>query len=658
MIHFAELRWLLLLLPLVLLAVLFARVHLQALAWVEARVAPRRRHRLSRHGRGSLAVHLMLLLLCALLLLAALARPQLPRGGEAKVRDGRVLLLLDASASMYAEDAPPILRGQDRESLSRFAAAQQIALLVVDRVPSRFLLATYSGQATVHLPATTDRPQVRRALAAAETHTPYQHSGSSLAGALDLILELVGEGAADLQVVLLGDGELPFEEEYEAPLEALAARGVPVHAVTIGSDDGEGRVIYSMEDVVAGKPPEQRRKLTEFVTRREDRHFRRIAEATGGIFTIAQDAGAVDTLVGALEDHRFDPRRELQGGRELGVGAAETFAATTDGAPQAGVPRDLAHWFLGAFLLCFLAERLWWRRPPDAEEMDGEGFDLSRIGSPRRGRRFVALLPVLLPALLVLGCGTPSQRAHQENELGILQDAVGAGEAARAHFRRSAAFGHRAEIPLFNLARSWTADGEHSEAHRIYQEVLLQAPDLWRAHYGDGVTLFRWGVEEEDPAGCRLEATVELWRAAEERFAATSEGTSDRALGADAEANLRFVRERLRELEELMANPPPECGAAAQSSEGGGEDEQESPPPENGSEASSAERDGSPPPRTSENGDSAPDGTLGGNDLEEIRQALERVEASGQEEGKFHRRTRAEQFSEESWRQPTEEVWW
>ncbi|MDY7093625.1 MAG: vWA domain-containing protein, partial [Acidobacteriota bacterium] len=552
MIYFAEPGWLLLVLPLTLVGWIFARMHLAALAWVETRVAPRRRHRLTRHRRRSLMAHLGLLGLCALLLIVALARPQLPRGGEATVRDGRVLLLLDGSASMYAEDALPMLRGGDEsEVIPRFSAARQIAQLVVDRVPSRFLLATYSGQATVHLPATSDRPQVRRALVAAEVHTVYQNSGSSLSGALDLVLELAGEGPPDLQVVLLGDGELPFDEDYRAPLEALVARGVPVHALTVGSEEGQGRVIYAMEDVVAGKPQDERRTLAEYVTRREDRHFRRIAEATGGVFAVAQGAAAVDLLVEGLEGYRFDPSRALGEAVEIGEGGEEAFRGALEEAleeaPESKVPRDLAYWFVGAFLLLFLAERLWLRRPPAAAEMDREGFDLSRIGSPRSGRGLAVILG-LLPALLLAGCGTPSQRAHQENELGILQDAVGAGDAARAHYRRSAAYGHRPEIPLFNLARSWTADGEHSEAHRLYQEVMLRAPELWEAHYGDGVTLFRWGVEEEDPAGCRLEATVDLWRAAEERFAAAAGGAADQRLGADAEANRRFVQDRLQEL--------------------------------------------------------------------------------------------------------------
>ncbi|MDY7095085.1 MAG: hypothetical protein SX243_19085, partial [Acidobacteriota bacterium] len=167
------------------------------------------------------------------------------------------------------------------------------------------------------------------------------------------------------------------------------------------------------------------------------------------------------------------------------------------------------------------------------------------------------------------------------------------------------------------------------------------------------------------------EATVDLWRAAEERFAAAAGGAADQRLGADAEANRRFVQDRVQELEQLMANPPPECGGGGggsaqeeiSSPEGGSGSGQEPPPPPEdpeqdspaGGASSSSSEPGSEPSADTEAGAG---GSLGSQDLEQIREALERVEASGVEEGKFHRRTRAEQFSEESWRNPTEEIWW
>jgi len=44
--------------------------------------------------------------------------------------------------------------------------------------------------------------------------------------------------------------------------------------------------------------------------------------------------------------------------------------------------------------------------------------------------------------------------------------------------------------------------------------------------------------------------------------------------------------------------------------------------------------------------------------LEQIRQELERIAAQAREAGKYHRRTRAEQFPKAGWENPEAVIWW
>jgi tetratricopeptide (TPR) repeat protein len=614
----------------------FAAAQRRTVAWLDVHAAPRFRGRLSRYRRGNLRAHLALLFLLGAGLVVAAAGPVLPGEATVAAAGGRVVLVLDASASMAAQDpvVPPPEGGADH----RFARAQAIALGLVDELAGyRFALATFSGTATFQLPMTADRALAADAVRWSELHLVYRRSGSDFAAALDAALHLAAAGGPGAQVVLLSDGEAarPEDAGYDEPLAALVESGVPVHAVALGSTEGEGRVVWDFRDVVAGV--EERRELRRFTTRREERHLRRMARRTGGVFTV--DAPAVEALLAA----------ELRRRHELGETGRGTVA-------DARARRDLAPGLLAVFLAVFVLEALFFDRRRPRER---SGFELDRLGAgdrpaaapPRPAARPGRVGPVLgLVALLALataGCGdSPLRRAHRENERGIVLDALGRHDAARTHYQRSIGHGVRAEVPTHNLARSRTLAEDWSTAHELYQQALELEPELAAALYNDGVALWRWGEAERDPRGCQLERTRELWRAALRRFAAA--GEADGALARQAAGNRDHVARALAEVEHLIADPPPECAAP--------------PPPEGDDENPAGGGDGGEDEAGGGGGAGDAGAAAGGGEAppsaEELRQARERIREQRETEGRFFRRTAAEQFPREAWENPDPEVWW
>jgi Ca-activated chloride channel family protein len=153
----------LLLIPLVILALVLARRRriryairypaLDVLAGVVER---------ERRGRWIPAA-LLVLALTALLLGAArpMARVPVPRD------EATVMLVIDVSGSMNADDVEP----------TRMEAAQRAASRFLDRLPARFQvgLVIFSNEAETLVPPTTDREAVRSAM------------GDGLARALDVI---------------------------------------------------------------------------------------------------------------------------------------------------------------------------------------------------------------------------------------------------------------------------------------------------------------------------------------------------------------------------------------------------------------------------------------------------------------------------------------
>ena len=542
MIDFLRPQLLLLALPWVAFWLWFARRQRRSCEWVWANVHERFHARFTLYRRETLARRLALLLALGLLLVVAAAGPGAP--GEVEVRElsSRVVLLLDGSASMLADDVPAAEGNQ-----TRFARGREIALELGGRLEgSRFALVVFSGVAALQLPMTADAATIEEALGAASFHTFYRSSGSSFTAALDSALHFVEPGRADLQAVLLSDGEQPFDEPYDEPLAALAEAGVEVHTVAVGSREGQTRMIFDFRDVVAGK--QEKRVLREFATRREDRHLKRIARATGGRF-VGADGRAAEELAAAIE------RR---------IAGAETVRAEGW--------RDLSGVPLTLFLVGFLLEALVWGRRGKRQVT---GFDIDRLGdgrppaaarpaAPGRSQRSGlarGMLALLLAAgLAALACRDDSPRgsASRENERGIAADALGNSQQARVHYDRSRAFGVEAEIPAYNLARSVTLQEDWSEAHDLYQNALELAPRLAVGHYNDGHVLYRWGEAELDLEGCQLERALELWDAARRRFAGAAELFAEGSDGrGKARANLDFVVERVARVKEACAPPPP-----------------------------------------------------------------------------------------------------
>ncbi len=654
-------------LPWLLGMLVYWRLQRQAQVWIGARVAPRFRHlftRLSPRGAGR---HTLLLVAMGLCLIVAAAGPWRDGSGEARAH-GRVLILVDASASMYATDVLPLREGEEAAK-DRLALGKQIAQEVVAELPEhRFALASFSGVATVHLPMTLDRALVREALEVLEIHTFYRNTGSSFRSALQLVplyLRQEEKGSGGLQVLLLSDGEQPRPEEFGESLEALVAAGVPIHTVAVGSEEGQARVIYDFRDIRAKvKDP---KALVEFETHREDRHLQRMAEESGGHFQLAEPGGAA-LLAAAIRRH---------------PGAIEKVE-------QATAREDLSVWPLLVFFLAFVFDLLWdSRRPPGS----GFAFELERIGSrvpsmsglapavpdvakheagiPEIGKTHLGGTALLVSlGLLAMGCGTPLWRAHVENEKGIAADLVRAGGKARMYYERSIALRERSHVPLHNLARSTLHAGDFVEAHALFQESLEIRPDWAPALYNHGMTLYRWGRAEEDPKGCHLDRTLELWAQARARFEAVAGlGRKGGGFGSRAQANLRALATWRAELEALVASPPPACAPPPSGASGGGLGDGSSPPggggaggggegtgdlpneqDEQGSDMESPPPSGAPPPSSGGSFDPA--------DSAKVRGELRRIAAQAGEEGKFYRRTRPEQFTREEWSNPDAEIWW
>ncbi|HEY2957713.1 MAG TPA: VWA domain-containing protein [Actinomycetota bacterium] len=201
-------------------------------------------------------------LLAATVLLVALARPEavarVPRD------EATVMLVVDASASMLAQDVTP----------SRVQAARRAVGELLDRLPERFQVGLVSFAATARAESapTRDRAAVRRALAGFQVRP-----GTAMGDGLRLALEL-SRGAATgragrppTTVLLLGDGINTNGSPPLAAAEAAAREHVQVFTVALGTPQG---ALQQADGSSVPVPP-------------DEATLRRVAEATGGRFFTA-----------------------------------------------------------------------------------------------------------------------------------------------------------------------------------------------------------------------------------------------------------------------------------------------------------------------------------------------------------------------------------
>lgn len=292
--------WLLLLLPLFLL------LYLGLALWKRGRQRHRPVSRLEavlpkqQAWKRHTAVVLAVLSLGALTL--AFAQPT----DEVDVPRERatVVLTIDVSRSMLAEDVPP----------NRMEAAKEAAKEFLNMIPKGFnvALVRFAATAAVIVPPTVDRGVLAEAIDRLEV-APSTATGEGIYSSLDAMAAAPPDPdhpdePAPGAIVLLSDGTRNAGRPIDAAAEVAKERGIPVHTIAYGTLDGFVWEGNSKANVPVNKP-----------------ELRRIARLSGGE---AFEACNLDELRKVYETiaHQIGYMRAEQEVSEAYAGYALVFA--------------------------------------------------------------------------------------------------------------------------------------------------------------------------------------------------------------------------------------------------------------------------------------------------------------------------------------------
>ncbi len=162
-------------------------------------------------------------------LIIILARPQFGSKLEEVKKEGvEVIIALDVSNSMLAEDIQP----------NRLTRAKQALTRLIDNLDNdKIGLIVFAGDAYTQIPITTDYISAKMFLSAIGPEmVPKQ--GTAIGSAIDLGMRSFtpGEGKSRAMIIIT-DGE-NHEDDPVSKAEEAAKAGIVIHTIGIGSADG------------------------------------------------------------------------------------------------------------------------------------------------------------------------------------------------------------------------------------------------------------------------------------------------------------------------------------------------------------------------------------------------------------------------------------
>ena len=286
---FAKPKWLWLLLAVVAIPLVYLLLRLY------------RRRKISRFGnvatlqslmpeyngvRGWIKIALFSLAIGFLAL--ALARPQTGSKLRTTEVEGReVVLVVDVSNSMLAEDVTP-----SRIERTRYAISRLVERMKEDRLG----IVAFAEEAEVVLPITGDY-KMAEAMVKRLSPALIAHQGTDIGEALEVALLSFTDSTKESKsrvIILITDGE-EHNERTEAAIEQAVAEGVMVCAIGIGTPEGtplkiNGELIEDEDGKMV-------------VTKLGEPLLQHIAEATGGIYTRSRnDNFGLEDIITRLDE--------------------------------------------------------------------------------------------------------------------------------------------------------------------------------------------------------------------------------------------------------------------------------------------------------------------------------------------------------------------
>jgi Ca-activated chloride channel homolog len=223
------------------------------------------------------------------LLVVALARPQRVEEQAQERRGIDIVVALDASGSMGAEDFQPQNRfGVAKELVGRFVARRE---------NDRIGIVTFGQRAATRVPVTFDREIAREVLSRAEIGE--NGDGTAIGTAIATALNRLSTSKARSRVIVLLTDGVSNAGSIEPDSASILARelGVRIYAIGVGSY-GPVPVPVKIQNRITGQIEVIYQTIRADL---DEEMLRRIADRTGGSYYRATDERTLADVLGTID---------------------------------------------------------------------------------------------------------------------------------------------------------------------------------------------------------------------------------------------------------------------------------------------------------------------------------------------------------------------
>lgn len=224
-------------------------------------------------------------------LIASMINPQIgTKKEEIKRKGADIMICLDVSNSMNAEDLYPTRLERSKQALSK---------LIDNLKGDRIGLIVFGGQAYVQLPITTDYAAAKLFLESINTGmVPTQ--GTAIGSAIDKAVESFGKDEGkNKAIVVLTDGENHEDDAIRAAESALE-KNISVHTIGVGSENGSPIPIFRNSIKEGFKKDKDGNTV---ITKLNEQMLKEIAGAGNGIYVRATNSDlGLKNILSAIDE--------------------------------------------------------------------------------------------------------------------------------------------------------------------------------------------------------------------------------------------------------------------------------------------------------------------------------------------------------------------
>lgn len=255
---------------------------------------------LSGVSKSKPTIKFILLLFILALIIMGIVNPQIgTKLQEVKRKGADVIIALDVSNSMKAEDLTPNRLERAKQSISR----------LIDKMEGdRIGIVVFAGEAYVQLPITTDYSAAKLFLETIDTDVvPTQ--GTAIGAAIRLSMESFGQDVGkNKAIVIITDGENHEDDAINAAREAVE-KGISINTIGMGSPNGSPIPTYKNKSQVGFKKDKEGNTI---ITKLNEQMLQEIAMAGNGAYVHASNsATGLDVIldeINKLEKKNFESK--------------------------------------------------------------------------------------------------------------------------------------------------------------------------------------------------------------------------------------------------------------------------------------------------------------------------------------------------------------